>query len=408
MKEEELKTKKNVATEVPITADPESLIAQIIGSLCQEYVKEHPGELHETLPESIVYEEDLVSTKILCDDTKTEATTTGTTTTEPVIVNSTKFEPTEQYDANGRPIEEPIPREFLPPTPELIDGEPWQNDIVSQEEFDAVAHTMALPPFPEEGPQSLVAPHVPENLVELSIGYIVYMTTKKAATSYSAAQKKTAAMSQTARAFYERFGVYATDSANRLVNWRTVFLVAHLMRRLPTADAYDIDDDLFSGTQGMSEYNLDNWHAKKDHAIRMIVISQLSGDNVEAVYTLDLLMRFRRSMTRATHCVTFHDMGIKKAARNQSLCFVSFLNDADELHTSWLSVGLDDDVVKKMPISRSAPYHDGPYCNTCKSHHISLMYCTKCYCVQYCSMRCLKDDKRLHTKLCLRNSSGGK
>lgn len=337
-------------------------------------------------------------------DKKRETTTTTTSTTSTPTPTNDKEQimkdmiksMCEQYDMNGRHVEHPIPAEFLPPLPELSNGEPWQNGVVSEEEFNKVMESMNLPPLPEGNYESMAAPHVPQKLVEMSIAYISYMYMKN-----TPSKKNQAVLSDTALQFYEQFGIYAEDKNGLLVNWKTVFYVTHLLRTLSTGEAYQIEEDLFSGTQGMSEYNLDNWHATRTHAIRMVVIAHLSGENVEAVTTLDLLMRFRRSMQRASHSITFHKID-DKAPLNQSLCFVNFLNDENKARACWMSIGLTNKVAKTVP--RIAPYYDGTYCKTCIKHHVSLLYCTTCYCTQYCSLSCLKKDKRLHEEFCKHNA----
>ena len=354
------------------------------------------------------------SSPVNTTDTTTTTTATATTTTTipeatveeeeeegPILLNKIRYEPTEQYDANGRPVEFPFPPEFLPPTPVLSTGEEWQEDIVSEEEFNTVMETMNLPALPEDY-HALEALYVPKQLVEASAAYILYRATQKQGNDLGKARRLQADMSRSALAFFGQFGIYAEDKNERLVNWKSVFYVTHLLHTIPTASAYTIEDDLFSGSQGMKEYNLDNWHANKTHAIRMIVISSLSGDNVEAIFTLDLLMRYRRSMTRESQCTTFHDLG-KGVEKNQSLCFVAYLLDDDSFRASWLSVGLNSDVAAKIPANRQLPYYDGPSCNTCGGHHKKLLYCTKCYCTQYCNLSCLKKDKRAHVKFCSRN-----
>ncbi len=308
----------------------------------------------------------------------------------------------EQYDMNGRPVEHPIPEEFLYPVPELWAGEEWQNDIISEKEFNEVEASMGLPLLPVENYQALAASHVPQPIVERSIAYISYMYMKNTTTGNpSKASEAQAKLSKTALDFYAQFGIYAEDKNGLLVNWKTVFYVAHLLRTISTGKAYTIDEDLFSGSQGMDEYDLDNWHANRTHAIRMIVISNLSGDNVEAVYTLDLLMRFRRSMNRATHSITFHKTS-DNAPLNQSLCFVNFMKDDGRPHSSWVNIGLDRKVANTVP--QKQPYYDGTFCKTCTKHHVGLLYCTTCYCTQYCSMSCMKKDKRLHEEFCSRNA----
>lgn len=330
----------------------------------------------------------------------TTTTTTTTTTPEPTIVNEIQCEAGAHYDANGRPYEDPVPREFLPPSPVFHNGESWQDDVITEEEFNMIELSMNLPALPEENYKALAAPFVPKSMVEMSKGYIIYMASKKKVNDMGKARLEQENQSITARAFIERFGVLAEDRDKKLTNWKTVFYVRHLLKMIPTQEAYTIDDDLFSGSQGMSEYDLDNWHATREHAIRMAVISNLSGDYVEAVFTLDLLMRFRRSQVRATHSVTFHKIE-DKAPLNESLCFVCFLNDEGDFRASWVSIGLNKNIAKAM--ERQKPYYDGPYCATCVAHHKSLMYCTKCYCTQYCNLACLKKDKRNHEKFCKRN-----
>lgn len=376
-----------------------------------------PETMADTINEMLNLDDEYgVSTNITTTTTTTTTTTIITTETiksvdpNPLnIVNLVKVTPTEQYDENGRPYEEPIPREFLPPLPILSTGEEWQDDVVTQEEFDEVHLSMNLPSvLPEKKDAVLAASHVPINIVHLSKDFIIYMTTRnKPANDIGKARDVQAKLSPTLMAFYEQFGVYAEDRDRKLTNWKTVYYVTHLLRTIPTNEAYRIDDDLFSGSQGMHEYTLDNWHASRTHAIRMAVISHLSGDYVEAVYTLDLLMRFRRSMNRRSHCITFHKIykegnnGVvgegKKIPRNQSLCFVSYLNDEGDVRASWINVGLNEGVVVTQP------YYDGPYCKTCNRHHISLIFCTECYCTQYCNLACLKKDKALHAPLCRRN-----
>lgn len=368
-----------------------------------------PETMADTINELVdqVYTLD-IPTSYPVKSTNTTTTTTTTTTVPqqkkdgPVIVNEVKVTPTEQYDANGRPYEEPIPREFLPPLPELSTGEDWQDDIISEEEFNAVKESMNLPPLPEDY-TALAAPHVPSSLVIAGNDYITYMVHKnKLVNDIGKARIQQASLSPTLRAFYAQFGIYAEDRDGKITNWKTVFYVTYLLRMIPSAESYNVTDDLFSGSQGMSEYQLSNWNAKRTHAIRMAVISHLTGDYVEAVYTLDSLMRFRRSMNRRSHCITFHDMGIKNAQRNQSLCFVSYEVEGS-LRASWINIGLDKKVVSQMKVSTNTPYYDGPFCRTCTKHHISLIFCTNCYCTQYCTLSCLKKDKKRHAKFCERN-----
>lgn len=323
-------------------------------------------------------------------------------TDEPVLLNKIRYEPTEQYDANGRPVEFPFPPEFLPPAPVLSNGEPWQNDIVPEEEFNAVMETMALPVLPEDY-RALATPHVPKQLVEASGAYVLYRASHKQGGDLGEARRLQATLSKPAKAFFAQFGIYAEDKNGRLVNWQTVFYVTHLLRTIPSEEAYDIEEDLFSGSQGISEYSLANWHCRKEHAIRLVVVSYLTGDNVEAIRTLDMLMRFRRSMVSQSMSITFHDLG-KDIKRNQSLCFVCYLIENDGFRASWVSIGLNKGIAAKIPAKPCQPFYDGPYCNTCGKHHTRLLYCTTCYSKQYCNLSCLKKDRQLHAEFCKANA----
>jgi hypothetical protein len=286
-----------------------------------------------------------------------------------------------QFNADGRPTEKPIPDEFLPRTEPMI---PRDQEDVYEEELENVLLNMALPELPSQGHKSLWAETVPAELVNYANAYIMYRNQKSG-------PSKGLAMSEKARAFYRRFGVAIRDDKERLVNWMTVFYVVHYMRCCPSDECYRVTEDLFSDAYGLDKYDLErNWTHKREHAIRLLIISQRSGDDFNAVCTLDVFLRFKRWASHADYCIAYNQ---------QSLVLMSYAKlEANGLGIAWIDIGLNKENIPAD--DASSPYYDSPSCATCNRHHCGLFYCADCYRVQYCSEECRLKDERKHSPLC--------
>ena len=333
----------------------------------------------------------------MVDDLSIPSTTTEEhVDTTPGLYNS-------QFNLDGMPTAHPFPTGCLParePLQSMISEFAYPRAISA----DAMALQILNTPLGQlpTSYQALAADHVPKELAQHGIAFLVYGTTRvKNATASMDAR------SQSAVSFYKRFGVHVTNDADDgggLVNWRTVFYVVDYMRRFPTAACYQIEDQPFVEFAGTDEaYDFENWHAREDHATRLFAIAMCAGDSESAVCQLDRLLRFKRSQGRSSHCVT---------VENQALVFVDYtIDDGDDgskrrPHTAWINVALNDDVVHDLLRMRhlNEEYYDGPYCETCRVHHIQkLSYCGKCLVTQYCSLKCKKQDARKHKKLCQHN-----
>lgn len=307
---------------------------------------------------------------------------------EPVVnihqVDEQRYkELTGQYNANGHPAADPIPSTFIPHAEQML---PLDEEEVTHEELEAVMFHMNIPTMPLVGHRAMWADNVPKELAEHGIAFLLKRYHKTGPT-------------KNLKSFTHQFFAAITDERKRLVNWRSVYLVTHYMRLFSSGACYNIEDDLFSERFGTTEYNLDNWQRKREHAIRLLAISQLTGDSLGAVFTLDAFLRYKRSVTEADYCITY---------QNRAFVFIDFLDDDNKAHTCWIDIALNSEEALKL--DKNDAYYDSPCCATCLKHHgdTKLSYCSRCKSIQYCSTKCRKLDYRKHNPLCEAKRRGAK
>jgi hypothetical protein len=336
-------------------------------------------------------------------------TTTVEAAAEQVKVTEEEPRYDAQFNADGRPVSHPFPDGVLPPRAPLqsLVSEFVYPCVVTEQQIEA---QLALTPLGQRplSHREMATPHVPLALAQTGAGFLAYAASRNRDTP----QKH--AVSQAALDFYRRFGVHICDEETKQpVNWRTVFYVVDFMRRLPTAECYLIEEQPFVDFAGLDTYDFENWHVKQPHALRLFAIALETGDDESLVCQLDRYLRFMRSNCEASHCVTFHRTSERDDAppesMNQALAFIDYaIPDSASgcgwaVYTAWLNIGLNADVVKDLQRTSHAgeEYYDGPACATCRKHHCQLSYCNVCKCVQYCSLKCRKQDRKKHKKLCL-------
>jgi MYND finger len=314
-----------------------------------------------------------------------------------------------QYTLDGRPKSSPIPSEFIP---EILRIAPWHTYGFEREELEAVVVNTPLPELPEKGYRALAAEEAPYDWVVAACSVLQYVTKYPLEKDEDARSR-----SVTMRGVIARWFITVTNmTQTNIVNWRTVFYVAHLLRVRPTATCYEIEEDLFSEALGIEEYDLDNWKPRRDYTALLFVVSQLSGDSLNAVATLDLQMRFRRSMTRRQWCTTYcrseNDPG-EAHLHDRSYVFVTYMDDDKKRQYDWVEIGLAEEQVSLLKCEWQEEetkgvahdlFYDGHHCNRCKNHHDRpLSYCNQCYCLMYCSVDCQKADWLAHKKFCKHN-----
>ncbi len=327
-----------------------------------------------------------------------ESVPVATNPTEPVQETPGLYN--SQFNLDGMPTAHPFPLGCLPnrePLKSMVSEFAYPSSV-SADAFERHIIATPLGQLPTSY-QDMAAPDVPRPLVQQGMAFIVYAgTSTKTATK----DATTSTASQSAVSFYRRFGVHVTNDAEdggRLINWRTLFYVVDYMRRYPTASCYTIEDQPFVEFAGVDrEYDFDNWHVREEHAVRLFAIALCTQDSESSVCQLDRLLRFKRSQGRDSHCITIE---------GKALIFADYTIDDEgrRVHTAWIDVALNNDVVQDLLRTRHSneEYYDGPYCETCRVHHCKLSYCNQCHVVQYCSLKCKKQDSRKHKKLCIHN-----
>ena len=313
-----------------------------------------------------------------------------------------------QYDEYGNATDAPIPDVFIPYTEPIV---PMDREDVTQEELNATVHHMDLPKLPVGGCKSLRSSTLPKPLAAAGIVFLTHTTwlqnrdaLKKQYIAQGASTETVEKLDippenlRDSKAFFGRYGVSITDEDGKMVNWETVFYVIHYMRLLPSYDCYNVGLDMFSVALGIEKYDLENWEPKRPHLLRLLAISEITGDSLAAVLTLDGVLRCKRWFAPLDQCVSRFDT---ETQSRQSLIFLHCIDESGKATYLWVDVAL--------PLSQVALVnYDSPACATCGAFDKSLSYCSACYYVQYCNATCRKRDRKRHKELCQSRHSSAK
>lgn len=352
----------------------EKEIEDIVDSVLEEFVRQQ----QEAVVESVE------------DDATNESESVEEVQSENVFL--------DQHNARGMRMTEPIPKGCIP---NLDRPEPFYSDSIPAEVLEHIKVLTGLDTL-KLGTEDLRAKRVPVDWMKLCMDALNYIIIEKWKPGIDSFDK----LSETFRAVYATFFLECYDANKKMVNHKTVACVAHLLRILPTSECYNIEvtpqNDPLTRSFGIKEYQLTNWEPKDEHVLRMAAVSQISGDSLNAVSTLDMLMRFKRLTPLKNMCITTNE----KMLNNQAFIFIGHLGDEGRITYSWVQIGLNHDTVAQLKKDQKAGivqvHYDGPYCSNCLAHHLphALIYCKTCQMTQYCSKQCMKKNKAKHNKIC--------
>lgn len=175
--------------------------------------------------------------------------------------------------------------------------------------------------------------------------------------------------------------------------WKSMHVLVYLVRTRKTTECYNTQGALSDIDESLIPDEDCKWLIKYQYEKILACIARSTGDKLVNILNTDLSLRYKRSKRDPAATIT-------TSPAAQSFCFVGFRNETDQTVWKWMDISYSDDLPRRTMLM-SPPQYKGPRCHAkeCQAFS-SLLRCTQCKAVYYCSRAHQKDDWPQHKLVC--------
>lgn len=181
-------------------------------------------------------------------------------------------------------------------------------------------------------------------------------------------------------------------SLNTGLDWRSVHIILHLVRKTKTTECYNTQGSLSKQDESLKVIDNCKWLISSNYKSTLELVSRCTKDSLQDILDFDQSLRYKRSKRDPlVTCTT---------PQGRSFCFVGFINDRGQQEWLWVDMSLSSDNPQKN-VMQKQPVYAGPQCPIKGCQLITnLLRCSRCQKVYYCSPSHQKEDWPLHKSIC--------
>lgn len=177
------------------------------------------------------------------------------------------------------------------------------------------------------------------------------------------------------------------------VSWQATHVIIYLVRTRKTSACYDTQGSLHEFDDALKPGENCKWLINRSYDELLRLIARCTKEKPVDIMNLDQSLRHKRSKRDPTLTIT--------TPKGQSFCFLTTLDESRKRVSTWVDVGLSNDLPQRTGFS-PVPKYAGPRCHIKECGAIdALLRCSRCKEVFYCTRDHQKMDWSSHKTHCI-------
>lgn len=177
------------------------------------------------------------------------------------------------------------------------------------------------------------------------------------------------------------------------ISWRAAHIIIFLVRTRKTSECYNTQGSLHEFDETLLPEEDCKWLINRSYEELLGLVARCTKDSLQNIKNVDQSLRYKRAKRDPLHTIT--------TPNGQSFCFLAYLDESHKRCSTWVDVGLSNDLPKRDFLTPT-PRYAGPQCHAKGCTIIDkLLRCSRCKSVFYCTREHQKSDWATHKTHCI-------